>query len=234
MTNLLFGSTKRMFILLPMVAMLIFGASLTLVLTMRVRNNPESATSVQRLPGIGFLACLLAGAPTTADQEGDGDAKEGSTDSFMTLRPYSAEEITRLIQECKQQKKAFLLGQDELKRSKERLDLMRKELGTERDEIERLKQTVADEWLELKRSREVFNRKITELDAVEAKNLKQLAATYEGMQPERAAQIFTKLDIETAVKTLHLMRERSSAKIMQLLDPKRAALITQQLILVKR
>ena len=232
MINLLLGSRKRMFILLPLVALLVFGMSLTLALTMRVRRAPKAAEAIRRLPGIGLVACKLAGA--APEQETAGEVKAEAADSFMTLRPYSAEEITRLIQECKQQKKVFLQAQREVKRSKARLELVRKELGAERTEIERLKQTVADEWLELKRSRDVFDRKITELDAVEARNLKQLAATYEGMKPERAAQIFTKLDLNTAVKTLHLMRERSSAKIMQLLDPERAAQITQQLILVKR
>jgi len=232
MTNLLLGSRKRMFILLPLVALLVFSMSLTLALTMRIRRDPRVAESVRRLPGIGFAACKLAGA--VQRQGAAGETKAEVADSFMTLRPYSAEEITRLIQECKQQKKAFIQAQRELKRSKARLELVRKELGAERTEIKRLKETVADEWLDLKRARDVFDRKITELDAVEAKNLKQLAATYEGMQPERAAQIFAKLDLDTAVKTLHLMRERSSAKIMQLLDPDKAAQITKQLILVKR
>ena len=154
--------------------------------------------------------------------------------SFLELRPFSAEEINSLLQDLKRQRDSFAKAQRDRERDQTRFQLARRELVEERAEIERLRQSVTDSWAELRQAREAFSQRVTELTAIEARNLKQVAQTYEGMDAARSAAILAKLNVDVAVKTLHLMRERNAAEVLQALDDDVAAQLTERLMFVKK
>ena len=114
------------------------------------------------------------------------------------------------------------------------MDLYRAEIAKEREQLLALREKVVSQWEEIKKAREGMDRQVTEIQTLEAKNLKQLAASYEAMKPERAVLIVKKLDEQTAAKTLFLMRERAAGKIIEQLDQDTAAKLTERMALMKQ
>ena len=79
----------------------------------------------------------------------------------------------------------------------------------------------------------------TELTEIKAKlikqetkaiNIEELAAYYQEMKPEAAVRIMDNLDDDIVVTILSLLEKKHTAKIIALMDPYRAALITQLLL----
>jgi flagellar motility protein MotE (MotC chaperone) len=154
--------------------------------------------------------------------------------TYRDMKPLSAEEIAQLIEDLKEERRLCAEQGQELDREKKRMDLSREEVAKERDQLLALRDKVVSQWDEIKKAREGMDRQVTEIQALEAKNLKQLAASYEAMKPERAVLIMKKLDEPTAAKTLFLMRERAAAKIIELLDQDTAAKLTERMALIKQ
>ena len=63
-----------------------------------------------------------------------------------------------------------------------------------------------------------------------ALNVEELATYYQEMKPEAAVKIMDNLDDETIMLILPLLEKKQTAKIIALMDPLRAALITQLLL----
>ncbi len=232
MIHFLFGSWPRRIMTL-LVCGVAFLVSLTGALMVGVARLPASAEAVCRVPVLGNAAVSLA-EWRYGPLSGPGEEPEEDVTKFRDLRPLSAEEIADLIGSLKDQRKLYVGKLDEMKRERKRLDLYRGELAAERDQIVRLREQVVAQWEEVNKAREGLEREVTELDDLEASNLKHLATTYESMKPERAALVVEKLDEETAVKTIFLMRERSAAKILEQLDHEKAARLTELMRLLKR
>jgi len=67
-----------------------------------------------------------------------------------------------------------------------------------------------------------------------ATNLKQIGATYERMKPSAAAAALEALDVVTATKILAVMDTSKSGKIIEQMQPKNAAGITERLMKLRR
>jgi len=234
MISLLFGTWRRRLFALT-VCLVSFVASLVVALSVGLMRSPTSAKSVRQLPVVGSLAVSLVewrlGAPL--DSPSPKKAVEDAP-TYRKLMPLSAEEIADLIDALKKQRKAYIERVAQLRKSEERVGLYRKELTEERKQIQVLKDQVEKQWEEVRKASETLARRVTELNATEARNLKQLAATYESMKPDRAALILKDLDEATATKTLYLMRERSAAKVMEAMDQETAARLTERMMLLKQ
>lgn len=82
-------------------------------------------------------------------------------------------------------------------------------------------------------------KKTVELDAVERKNIERMATMYDSMAPESAAPILKQMAdsgrMDTAVKILAQMKERSAARVLaELSDPTLAAQLLDKMRLLKR
>ncbi|GMA99761.1 magnesium transporter MgtE [Pelosinus sp. IPA-1] len=64
----------------------------------------------------------------------------------------------------------------------------------------------------------------------EAKRISKLARLYGGMKPDEAVVILNKLDDNTVLDILSKMEDEQVSKIMALLDPSRAANLTQAML----
>jgi len=232
MIRLLFGTwRRRLFTLL--VCLIAFSVSLAAALSVGLMRSPDSINAVRQVPGFGplavsFVEWRIGSLDPTPEQAVE------DVPTYRELLPLSAEEITKLLEGLKNQRQLYLDKITELDRGEKRMEIYRKELAEERKQIQLLKDQVAGQWEEVKKAGDTLNRKVTELNALEAKNLKQIATTYESMKPESAALIVKKLDEATAVKTLYLMRQRSAAKIIERLDQEIAARLTERMTLLKR
>jgi len=235
MIQLLFGTWRRRIVTL-LACGFAFLISLTAALTVAVEKNPATAAAALRAPAVGALAVSIAEwhrgeklPLQTAPEISSPDVK-----TFRDLRPLSAEEISRLIEDLKQERQACTDHAQEVEREKKRVDLYRDEIAKEREQLLAIREKVVSQWEEIKKARAALDLQVTEIQSLEAKNLKQLAASYEAMKPEKAAPIVKKLDETTAAKTLYLMRERSAAKIIEQLDVDSAAKLTERMMLMKQ
>jgi flagellar motility protein MotE (MotC chaperone) len=70
--------------------------------------------------------------------------------------------------------------------------------------------------------------------AAKGPDLGPLVRLYEGMPPKDAALVMGELDPELSTTILLGMRERQAAKVLALLDPKRAAQLTLRIARLKR
>lgn len=234
MIQMLFGTWRRR-IVTVLACVLAFFVSLTAALTVAVTHTPAAAPVVARAPVIGRIAVSIAtwrhgGSLEPKPVE---EAKE-DVPTYRDMKPLSGEEISQLIEDLKGDRQLCADRLQELDREKKRLDLNRAEIAKEREQLLALREKVVSQWEEIKKAREGMDRQVTEIQALEAKNLKQLAASYEAMKPERAVLIVKKLDEQTAAKTLFLMRERAAGKIIEQLDQETAAKLTERMALMKQ
>ena len=232
MIKLLFGTWPRR--ILTVVACLVsFALSLTLALVMAVQKSPASAAAVQRVPLVGGLAVKVAGV--SGDRAEKKDAFDAGEDvkTFRDIRPLSAEEISELIQDLRQQRDVYMKQGAAMKREQKRLSMYRIELTKEREALDRLRKEIASEWEELKKARASLEQEVAVMRGDETGNLKKLAQQYESMKPEKAAPIITQLPENTAAKVLFLMRERNVAKIMEQLDQGAAARLSEKMAMLK-
>jgi len=234
MIQMLFGTWRRR-IVTVLACVLAYVVSLTTSLTVAAVHSPAVAPTVARVPVIGPMAVSIAtwrhgGSLQPKPVE---EAKE-DVPTYRDLKPLSAEEIAQLIEDLKNEQQLCADRTQELDREKKRVDLSRTEVAKEREQLLALREKVVSQWEEIKKAREGMDRQVTEIETLEAKNLKQLATSYEAMKPERAVLIVKKLDEPTAAKTLFLMRERAAGKIIEQLDPETAAKLTERMALMKQ
>ena len=233
MIQMLFGNWRRRLATL-LVCIVAFGISLIAALSVGLMRSPTSLESVKQFPFVGkfavaFVEWRVGPLERTASPE-----EKAEIPSFRQIAPLSAEEITQLIEGLKTQRQVYLDKLAGIEQTEKRLDIYRKEQATEREQIQVLKDQIAKQWTQIDKAAQSLNRQVTELRETEAKNLKQIAATYEAMKPDRAALIVAKLNDTTATKTLYLMRERAAAKILEQMDHDKAAELTQRIMLLKR
>ena len=67
------------------------------------------------------------------------------------------------------------------------------------------------------------------LKNIKNKKIKRLTAVYEGMKPDRAAPVISKMDLATVVRVFLLMDEKKVGKILSFLPPDKAVQISQAL-----
>jgi len=230
MIKMLFGTWPRRLATL-LVLVIAFLASLVGTLTVAVLRAPVAADAARKIPLVGPAAVALAEWRRPPQPE---EPAVPEVPTVRQLRPLSSEEITGLIESLREQQKLYKEKTALLEREEKRLEISRAELAQERDRLEKLREQIAARWAESQKARAALESQMTEMLATEAKNLKQLAATYEAMKPDRAAPIVAKLDETVAAKTLFLMRERSMAKILENLDEETAARLTERIRLLKQ
>jgi flagellar motility protein MotE (MotC chaperone) len=234
MIQMLFGTWRRR-IVTVLACVLAFLVSLATALTVAVTHSPAAAPVVARVPVIGPMSVSIATwrhggslAPKPVEEV------KVDVPTYRDMKPLSGEELAQLIEDLKAERQLCAERAQELDREKKRVDLSRAEIAKEREQLLTLREKVVSQWEEIKKAREGMDRQVTEIQTLEAKNLKQLATSYEAMKPERAVLIVKKLDEQTAAKTLFLMRERGAAKIIELLDQDTAAKLTERMALMKQ
>jgi flagellar motility protein MotE (MotC chaperone) len=115
-----------------------------------------------------------------------------------------------------------------LKKRETELNELKARLDSERSELNQLTQTVH-------RLQKDFDQSVSRVAEEETVNLRKLAKTYSGMEPEGAATIFKQMDDTAVVKIMMFMKELETGPILAALsklgeaDAKRAGDLTEKL-----
>jgi flagellar motility protein MotE (MotC chaperone) len=130
-------------------------------------------------------------------------------------------EVETLVKELRQQ-------QENLNAREKSLNELADRLRFERTELNQLTQAVH-------RAQKDFEEMVSKVADDEAANLKKLAKTYAGMEPEACSAVFKKMEDGAVVKIMMFMRENETGPILAAMakgssdDAQRVADITQRL-----
>lgn len=107
---------------------------------------------------------------------------------------------------------SFTMAQ--LQEQKDNLDLMEQIIAAREDSVDRIRQDME--------SRQMV------LEQFEQDNFAKLAKLFEGMVPEVASQVLLQLPDDSAVEILYQMSDREAGKLIEAIDPVRAADIIER------
>ena len=231
MMNLLFGSWARRGII-AVACILAFTLGLTGALATAAKKSPAYRESVNKVPVIGSLAIKFASPPEITQEKDTLDRGE-DVQTYREIRPLSAEEISQLIEDLREQKRIYREQRAEVAREQKRLSMARSDLATERQAIDALREKVSTEWEEIQKARDDLKKKVAVMESDETVNLKKLALQYEAMKPDKAAAVLQELSENTAAKIMFLMRERAVGKILEKLDKEVVRNLSEKMALLK-
>jgi flagellar motility protein MotE (MotC chaperone) len=130
-------------------------------------------------------------------------------------------EIDSLVKELKEEREMLSKREKDLNELSDRL-------RAERNELIQLTQTVS-------RMQKDFDLSVSHVSDEETTNLKKLAKTYSGMEPDGAATIFKQMDDTSIVKIMVFMKDQETGPILAAMskggetEAKRAADVTEKL-----
>ena len=170
------------------------------------------------------------------------EAKPGGTAPRPAIRPPhnpQAEGVAQMASNLRNQTEAVQNRERQLAIRQKNMDVIYQDLSKERQTITDLQKQVNEEMKALmnklasleQKATEVdqqhskmvekvqeIKKNISEFDNVEQNRIKQMAAIYDTMEPESAAEILMHMvdsgKLDTAVKILATMRERQAARIL--------------------
>jgi flagellar motility protein MotE (MotC chaperone) len=176
---------------------------------------------------VGLMAFLAVTAATwntaTRSIQAAHDAAAATNNAARTETPWSFDtaEIDALTKELRDEREV-------LSRREKDLNELAVRLHAERDELTQLTQAVH-------RMQTEFDLSVSRVTEEEMANLKKLAKTYSGMEPEGAATIFKQMDDGSIVKIMVFMKDQETGPILSALskggetEAKRAADLTEKL-----
>lgn len=104
---------------------------------------------------------------------------------------------------------------EEVAAREKELDDYEKRLVSERAELEKVKSDIEGMQKALDERRDTYMAAVTDIQALEVKNLKTLAATYSNVSPSAALAIFREMDDEAVVKILKYMKPDPVGQILE-------------------
>jgi flagellar motility protein MotE (MotC chaperone) len=215
-------------------ATLVFVGLLHGVLFARGRHDPETLGSFHDWPVIGgfFPKHVPLEKPPTPEERREKNAAAWLADArneFKPPAPFSAEQIETLVRELKDARAQADAARARHDAEAADLDRATRELQSNQQALTQTAETLEREAKNLAASRDELDRYRTFVREQEIKNFKTLAAMYESMPPEDAAQKLQSLDDEVTAKVIHGMSERKAGKVLGAMDTPRAVAITKKL-----
>jgi len=232
--------------MLPGIGIVVFGISVMGMLFIKGSKPPSTDLAVQAtsqdVKENDDTSMNQIGTSTVGIEKTRKDKKEKLTTKLPAVykqnattifKPLSSNEIANMLKEIEEEKRAYEKRKELLDYKEKVLESVRADLETERKELDALKQEL-NKILDVVSTQKVELKKETiQLDEIESKNIKKLAAVYGGMKPEKAAMIIKEMDEETAVKLLTMMDGKSSARILESVDLNLAVKLSERLKLLK-
>jgi flagellar motility protein MotE (MotC chaperone) len=196
---------------------------------MKLLTNPIVVLLLGLILGVGTgLATFWKAAAPLVAQARSAKAKAGQVGKPDAPWDFWTIEIENLSNELKDSKAALKKKEEELAAREARLLAERQELVKQRAELEALRNEIGS--------------RMTEIQADELKNLKNLVNLYSSLTPKATLTIFKQLDDATVVKLLALMKADVVTPLFEEMtkqgatDPemaRRAAQLTERLRLIK-
>lgn len=103
------------------------------------------------------------------------------------------------------------------------------ELARKERSLRTLEQSLDKKLADLNQLEKRLKKMIADADVLKDNKIKHLVGVYTAMKPKSAAQVIESLDTDLAVKILAGMRGRSAGAILGLVEPKKAAKLSEEL-----
>ncbi len=116
-----------------------------------------------------------------------------------------------------------------IRRQKEELEKKERDLALQAEAMKKAEARLAQRIEELQQLEASIQQRLNDEKNIKNKKIKRLTAVYEGMKPERAAPVISRLELATVVKVFLLMDEKKVGKILSFLPPEKAVQISQAL-----
>jgi len=155
------------------------------------------------------------------------------------------QQLEGLIHDVREKVRDYDIKMTKLDKTEERLNLTQKSLQNDIESLNKLRVEIASLTAQLKQQRQILLDTRVEIEQAEQENLQKIASTYNTMEVEGAATIFTNLSklntsesrgLDDVVKILYYMEDRNAAGVLSQLvgsEPKLAAVLSQELKKIK-
>ncbi|MDP6978845.1 MAG: hypothetical protein QF570_09630 [Myxococcota bacterium] len=114
------------------------------------------------------------------------------------------------------------------KRQKELTEAEREVVRREAAVLE-LEVMIEERIAALEADRAAIEERITAWEVQDGDRIKKLSRVYSAMPPARAARLLSDLELDLAVSVLGGMKQKESAKVLAVIDPKRALVLSRRL-----
>lgn len=232
--------------MLPGIGIVVFGISVIGMFLMKGSNNPPPDQMIQTASPDAKeddeTTMKQFGTSTDRIAKTSNAKKEKLTtrlpdvykqNAITIFKPLSVNEIANMVKEIELEKHEYEKKNELLNYKEKVVESVRTDLETERKELDALKQELNRLLSVVLTKKGELKKESVQLDEVELKNIKKLAAVYSGMRPEKAAMIIKEMNEETAVKLLSMMDGKGSAKILESVDLGLAVKLSEKLKLLK-
>ncbi len=188
------------------------------------------------------LSSADAATPPALPTSNDGtDEQESKIERFAfggavlkdTMRE---EELRGLIFDIREKMNEYKSKERALAAEEQRIDTARKTLEADIERLSRLHDALNVAAGRLRQQEEALQHRMVEISTIEKANLQRIAATYDKMDATQASKIIINMasnkQLEDAVKIVHLMSERTAAKLLgeiSVTKPDLASLLSTEL-----
>lgn len=117
---------------------------------------------------------------------------------------------------------------------RQELDLREKELNELEEELHKQKKEIEERIEHLEKMRVQIATVLKEKVEMDQEKVKTLVEFYSNMKPQQAAKIMESLNEDLAIEVLGRMKKKNAAEIMNLLEPKKAQVISEKFAGYKR
>jgi hypothetical protein len=204
---------KKLIIIASIVGLLGFGGSLALGWFTKKNQPAQKQEVVQETVGDQKtdLMALQTQVPIT-----DNLPKiDGVTTKSMTEK-----KLKSLIYEIREKIHEYDSKITNLNLREQRLQTSQAVIKKDIEELDILRIELAATVVQLKNEQDKLDKSRIKIDTIEKENLMSLALTYDAMEPESAAKIFTNMtqiqndSANDAIKILHFMGDRTKAEVL--------------------
>ena len=217
-----------------MFAQLVFVGLVHVLIRVQGKDSPETMDSLHGMPVIGGF--FMPPAEVTEDLTPE-DARDvesvrllrESLELYQLPEGFSREEMESLAHDLASARTASEQQRLELDRRGEALEAEIGEAEQERKRLEQFAAELTTQAESLQAALDEVTQRENRLDDAQRKNLGIVRATYEKMEPARAAEILAGMDEDLVARILSGMSERNSASILQEFDQSNRYYLKNQL-----
>ncbi len=215
-----------------MVSLALVGFALSAVAYLNIDKVSRLLSGVEIRPSASARAesAKSVGAPEKESSEGSKKAEKTEKEAKGNNESASGESAD---QSPKAESKQNSNKEDQsyytdLKERKEALDRRQEELDRREKELEELNRRLTSKIANLDKKRREIASLLENRIEVDGQKLGQLVEIYSSMKFENAAKIIETLDTDLAVALLGKMKKKSAASILNVMDPKKARLLSER------
>ena len=118
---------------------------------------------------------------------------------------------------------------EDLRKSKEELSKRTQELNLRENELKNREQVLTEELKKLQGLREQVSNEQKQKDQIHQERVEKVMSTLNVMTPKSASKVLAELDSELATEIMFQMNTERLAKLMNLIEPKRASELSERL-----